>query len=163
MEEAYSKAHFDFNTLGWLTNPRRKLNLQAVALGFINLPSSEGYTFTHTHAEQEEVYIVIDGAGVMQLNDEIIDLEKGDVVRVSPTTRRALKAKEAGMFVICSGAIAMGYPKEANARYLIDDGIPHYDDIPLWYADNADVRERNAQLKARMLKSQAKKAQQNES
>lgn len=163
MEEAYSKAHFDFNTLGWLTNPRRKLNLQAVALGFINLPSNEGYTFTHSHAEQEEVYIVIDGAGMMQLNDEIIDLVKGDVVRVSPTTRRALKAKETGMFVICSGAIAMGYPKEANARYLIDDGIPHYDDVPLWYADNADVKERNAQLKARMLKSQAKKAQQNES
>lgn len=163
MVEAYSKAHFNFDTLGWLTSSRKKLDLQAVALGFIKLPSNEGYTFTHSHAEQEEAYIVIDGAGVMQVNDEIIDLVKGDVVRVSPTAKRALKAKEAGIFVICSGAIPMGYPKEANARYLIDDGIPHYNDVPLWYADNADVKERNAELKARMLKSQAKKAKQNES
>ena len=163
MLEEYSKAHFDFDTLGWLTSPRGKLNLQAVALGFINLPANEGYTFTHSHAEQEEVYITINGTGAMQINDEIIDLRKGDVVRVSPTAKRALKAKEAGMFVICSGAIPQGYPKEANARYLIDDGIPHYDDIPLWYANNAEVMERNAQLKARMLKSLAKKAKQNKS
>ena len=64
MIDAYTKVHFNFETLGWLTNPRRKLNLQAVALGFINLPSNEGYTFTHSHAKQEEVYIVIDGSGV---------------------------------------------------------------------------------------------------
>ena len=37
------------------------------------------------------------------------------------------------------------------------------DDIPLWYADNADVTKRNALLKARMFKSQAnKQAQQND-
>lgn len=164
MVEAYSKANFDFDTLGWLTSPRRQLDLQAVALGFINLPPNEGYTFTHSHVEQEEAYIVVKGAGVMQVNDEIIDLVKGDVVRVSATAKRALKAKEAGMFVICAGAVPMGYPKEANARYLIDDGIPHYDDIPVWYVGNADVVKRNAELKARMLKSQAKKqAQQDES
>ena len=99
--------------------------MQAVALGFINLPSDEGYTFTHSHAKQEEVYIVIDGNGVMQIDDKTIELVKGDVIRVSPTAKRALKAKQTGMFVICSGAIPLGYPKEANARYLIDDGIPH--------------------------------------
>ena len=164
MLEAYSKAHFDFDTLGWLTNPRKKLDLQAVALGFINLPANEGYTFTHSHAEQEEVYIVISGTGMIQVDGETIDLVKGDVVRVSATAKRALKAKETGIFIICSGAVPLGYPKEANARYLIDDGIPHYDDVPLWYAGNADVIERNVKLKTRMLKSQAKKqAQQNDS
>ena len=99
----------------------------------------------------------------MQIDDKTIELVKGDVIRVSPTAKRAIKAKQTGMFVICSGAIPLGYPKEANARYLIDDGIPHYDDIPLWYADNAEVTKRNALLKARMLKSQAnKQAQQND-
>ena len=93
----------------------------------------------------------------MQVNNEIIDLVKGDVVRVAATAKRALKAKETGMFVICSGAIPLGYPKEANARYLIDDRIPHYDDVPLWCAGNADVTKRNAKLKARMLESRAKK------
>lgn len=58
----------------------------------------------------------------------------------------------------------MGYPKNPNARYLIDDGIPDfddgipdYDDIPLWYKDNEKVTQRNALLKNRMLLSKARK------
>jgi hypothetical protein len=46
-----------------LTNPWRQLNLQGVALGLIRLPAGDGYTFTHSHAEQEEVYIVVEGKG----------------------------------------------------------------------------------------------------
>ena len=157
MVESYSKAHFNFSTLGWLTSPRKKLNLQAVALGFINLPPNEGYTFTHSHIQQEEVYIVINGSGQIQINGKIVDLIEGDVVRVSPTAKRALKAKETGIFIICSGAIPMGYPKEINARYLIGDGVPDYDDIPLWYINDINAKKRNAELKARMLKSHAKK------
>jgi uncharacterized protein YjlB len=155
MESAYSKAHFDFTNLGWLTNPRRKLGLKGVALGLINLPANQGYTFTHTHQEQEEVYIVISGSGQIQINGELIELVSGDIVRVSPNAKRALKAHELGMFVICSGAVPMGYPKNPHARYLIDDGIPDYDDIPLWYVDEPMVKERNALLKARMEKSAA--------
>ncbi|WP_377479916.1 MAG: cupin domain-containing protein [Microcoleus anatoxicus] len=157
MTASYTKVHFDFDSLSWLTSPRGKLGLEAVGLGLINLSPNEGYTFTHSHSEQEEVYIVIRGSGKIQINGEIIDLTHGDLVRVSPTVKRALKAEENGIFVICAGAVPMGYPKDPNARYLIDDGIPDYDDIPLWYKDNEKVTQRNAVLKNRMLKSQALK------
>lgn len=153
MTDAYTKANFDFDSLDWLTSPRQKLNLQAVALGLIHLPPNEGYTFTHSHQEQEEVYIVIKGSGQVQVNDELVEFVQGDLVRVSPSARRALRANGEGMFVICSGAVPAGSPKNPNARYLIDDGIPHYDDVPIWYTDNPEVKDRNAHLKARMLKS----------
>ncbi len=157
MEKNYTKYHYDFATLPWLTSPRRQLNLQGVALGLINLPPDEGYTFTHTHRKQEEVYIVIKGSGQILLGDELLDLIQGDIVRVAPETKRALKANSEGIFIICSGAIPNGYPDNPNARYLIDDGIPDYKDIPPWYLGDPKVAERNSQLQQRQTKARIKK------
>lgn len=36
----------------------------------------------HTHAGQEEVYFFVDGAGRMELDGEIFDVRKGDVVLI---------------------------------------------------------------------------------
>lgn len=155
---AYTKVHFDFATLPYLTSPRRQLDLHGVALGLIRLPAGEGYTFTHSHAEQEEVYIVVEGVGCMVIDGELVDLHQGDVVRVAPAARRALKADAtSSLFVVCAGAVPAGYPKYSNSRYLIDDGIPHYDDVPPWYRGDPAVQERNAQLQQRMLKAQQKR------
>lgn len=150
MSKSYTKIHYDFDSLPWLTSPRRKLKAQGVALGLINLPPDEGYTFTHTHRKQEEVYIVIRGEGLLLVDNDIIELTEGDLVRVSPESRRALKAGSQGIFVICSGAIPQGYPKNPRARYLIDDGVPDYNDIPPWYEGDMKVEERNRKLSQRM-------------
>jgi hypothetical protein len=157
MVKKYTKYHYDFDTLPWLTSPRRQLDLQGVALGLINLPSNEGYTFTHTHRKQEEVYIVIKGSGRILLDEELLDLVEGDIVRVSPETKRALKANSEGMFIICSGGVPQGYPDNPQARYLIDDGVPDYNDIPPWYRGNPEVAEKNSQLQQRQMKAQARK------
>ena len=157
--KAYTKVNFNFKDLNWLVNPRKQLDLSAVGLGLINLPPNEGYTFTHSHQEQEEVYIVITGDGCIQINGELIELVQGDIVRVSPSAKRALKAGNDGMFVICTGAVPMGYPKDPNARYLIDDGIPDYDDVPLWYTNNSNAKSKNVTLKARMEKSRSRNSQ----
>lgn len=157
MPKNYTKHHYDFDTLPWLTSPRRQLDLQAVALGLINLPPNEGYTFTHKHREQEEVYIIIRGNGQIMVDDEILEITEGDMVRVSPETRRALKANNSGMFVICSGGLAHDYPKNPKARYLIDDGVPDYNDIPPWYHGNIGVADRNRQLHQRLVKSLSRK------
>lgn len=151
----YSKCHFDFATLPWLTSPRKQLDLKGVALGLINLPPDQGYTFTHRHRRQEEVYLVIDGNGVLLVDGELLDLVRGDAVRVAPEARRALKAGDLGLLVVCAGGVAEGYPKNPNSRYLIDDGIADYDDIPPWYQGDEEVRRRNAMLKKRGSKKAA--------
>jgi hypothetical protein len=153
----YTKCHFDFASLPWLTSPRRQLDLHGVAIGLIHLPPNEGYTFTHRHRKQEEVYIVIEGSGRILIDNDLVDLSKGDAVRVSPVAKRALKADGEGLLVICAGGVAEGYPENPDSRYLIDDGIADYDDIPPWYAGNGEVAARNARLKKRRQKTMDKK------
>lgn len=158
----FTKAHFDFDHLPYLTNPYTKLNLQGVGIGLINLPPDVGYTFTHSHTEQEEVYIVVSGKGIILIDGKLIEIQRGNLVRISPATKRALKAdKETNLFVIFAGGVPKNYPKNSNSRYLIDDGIPDYDDIPLWYQNNPDIVANNALLKKRILKAQAKRIQEN--
>jgi hypothetical protein len=149
MSVNYSKCHFDFATLPWLTSPRKQLDLQGVAIGLINLPPHQGYTFTHRHRRQEEVYLVIEGNGVLFIDGELLDLTRGDAVRVAPQARRALKAGDLGLLVCCAGGVAEGYPHNPHSRYLIDDGIADYDDIPPWYQGDEEVRRRNEVLKKR--------------
>lgn len=160
---SFHKVHYDFKQLPFHTSPWRQLNLQGVAIGLIHLPPNEGYTFMHSHTEQEEVYIVVEGKGLMAIEDQLLPLEPGDLVRISPHAKRALKADEtSALFIICAGGVVAGYPKATNARYLIDDGVPHYDELPPWYQGNRAVEDRNAKLKARMQKSLKKRTQQQE-
>lgn len=158
MKPEYTIARFDFEKLPWLTSPRKQLDTEAVALGFIRIPPGEGYTFTHSHRKQEEVYIVIEGNGIIAIGKQLIEISRGDVVRVSPQAKRALKAHNEGLFVICAGGVAMGFPKNENSRYMIDDGMPDYDDIPQWHQGNPEIIERNNVLKKRMHKATQKRA-----
>lgn len=156
----YNKAHFNWEELPPLTSPRRQLGLSGVALGLINLPPGQGYTFTHRHREQEEVYIVLAGTGEILIDGERLPLTAGDMVRVDPASSRALNnGGEVPLQIICAGGVPAGYPKHETSRYLIDDGVPDYDDIPPWYAGDAAVVDNNARLKARLEKSLAKRKQ----
>lgn len=156
MKGDFTKAHFDFDQLPWLTSPRKQLELEAVALGLIRIPANEGYTFTHSHRQQEEVYMVIEGSGVLAVNGVMLELNRGDMVRVSASARRALKANDQGLFIICAGGIPMGFPRNPHSRYMIDDGEPHYDDIPSWYQGREDIKKKNAMLAERMTRSRQK-------
>jgi len=150
----FNKAHFDWESLPPLTSPRRLLDLKGVALGLINLPPQAGYTFTHTHREQEEVYMVLAGRGRLLVDGEEVPLAAGDIVRVDPASKRALKNDgDTPLHLICAGAVPAGYPKHEASRYLIDDGVPDYSDIPPWYAGDETVAAKNAELKKRYERS----------
>jgi mannose-6-phosphate isomerase-like protein (cupin superfamily) len=58
----------------------------------------------HSHREQEEAYIVVNGSGRIRLNDEILDLHRWDVVRISPQTIRAVEAGDEGLEFIAVGS-----------------------------------------------------------
>src|SRR5438445_12612439 len=58
----------------------------------------------HSHREQEEVYVVINGSGRIKLNDNIVELRRWDVVRVAPQTVRALEGGPNGLELIAVGA-----------------------------------------------------------
>jgi mannose-6-phosphate isomerase-like protein (cupin superfamily) len=57
----------------------------------------------HSHREQEEVYVVVNGSGRIKLNHEILELRQWDVVRVAPATVRALEGGPDGLELIAIG------------------------------------------------------------
>ncbi len=58
----------------------------------------------HSHREQEEVYVVLDGSGQVKLNDELRDLRAWDVVRVAPATFRGFAAGPDGLELLAIGS-----------------------------------------------------------
>jgi quercetin dioxygenase-like cupin family protein/SAM-dependent methyltransferase len=154
----FSRLSLDFSKLPPLTSPRRQLELEALGLGLIRLAPGQGTSFTHSHREQEEVYIVLEGRGRMWVSGEMLDLKAGDLVRVSAPARRALQASaEDSLLMICAGAVPAGYPHDPQARYLIDDGQPHYDDPPPWARDDPEALARNQALAERAARSKEKR------
>jgi uncharacterized cupin superfamily protein len=60
--------------------------------------------FGHKHEEAEEVYVVLAGFGRMKLDDEVIEVEALDAIRVSPEVTRAFEAGPEGIEVLAVGA-----------------------------------------------------------
>ena len=58
----------------------------------------------HSHREQEEVYLVLNGSGRIKLDEEIVELRQWDLVRVAPQTVRALEGGPAGLELIAIGS-----------------------------------------------------------
>jgi mannose-6-phosphate isomerase-like protein (cupin superfamily) len=58
----------------------------------------------HSHREQEEVYVVVAGSGRIKLDDTVEELRRWDVVRISPTTVRALESGPDGLEVLAIGS-----------------------------------------------------------
>ena len=59
--------------------------------------------FGHRHRQQEEVYVIVGGSGRAKLDDEIVDVAAGDVIRVAPGVMRAFEAGPDGLDVLCVG------------------------------------------------------------
>jgi mannose-6-phosphate isomerase-like protein (cupin superfamily) len=57
----------------------------------------------HNHKVQEEVYVIEQGSGQIYLDEEVVDLKKGDVIRVAPPVIRAFKSSAEGLEVMCVG------------------------------------------------------------
>jgi quercetin dioxygenase-like cupin family protein len=60
--------------------------------------------FGHSHREQEEAYVVLDGSGRVRLNDEIVELRRWDLVRVAPQVIRGFEAGPDGMELLAIGS-----------------------------------------------------------
>jgi mannose-6-phosphate isomerase-like protein (cupin superfamily) len=59
--------------------------------------------FGHRHEEAEEVYVVLSGNGRIKLDDEIIQLQPLDAVRIAPHVTRAVEAGRGGIEFIAVG------------------------------------------------------------
>src|SRR5690348_7230469 len=80
------------------------LGLSESGLSYQRIPPGTRFPFGHTHRRQEEVYVVLRGSGRMKLDDEIVELEEWDAVRVPPGTWRGYEAGPDGLEILVVAA-----------------------------------------------------------
>ena len=65
-----------------------ELACQYIGMTANALEPGEDAGYWHTHSQIEELYVFLAGKGQMGLDDDVIDVEAGSVVRVSPDVWR---------------------------------------------------------------------------
>ena len=83
---------------------KNDLDAEKTGVSHLRLKPGKRSPFGHKHEEAEEVYIVIAGSGRLKLDDEIIEVETLDAIRVSPEVIRAFEAGGDGVEVLAVGA-----------------------------------------------------------
>ncbi|HZI92390.1 MAG TPA: cupin domain-containing protein [Thermoleophilaceae bacterium] len=79
------------------------LGAEATGLSYHVLRPDKRQSFAHRHDEAEEVYVVLSGSGRVKLEDEILELEAMDALRVAPTVTRAFEAGPEGLELLAFG------------------------------------------------------------
>jgi mannose-6-phosphate isomerase-like protein (cupin superfamily) len=84
------------------------LGAQESALSYLRVAPDFRLPFGHTHERQEEIYVLVGGSARLKLDDEIVELEPWDVVRIANDTTRNLEAGPDGAELILIGAPSTG-------------------------------------------------------
>jgi mannose-6-phosphate isomerase-like protein (cupin superfamily) len=79
------------------------LDAEHTGVSHHRLKPGKRQAFAHKHDAAEEVYVVVSGSGRVKLDDEIVDLERLDALRVAPSVIRAFEAGPDGIELIAFG------------------------------------------------------------
>lgn len=93
-------------------------------LSFQTLVPGQDSGFLHTHKTHEELYFILKGEGVYQVDGEMINVSEGSIVRVSPQGKRALKnTGNTDMVMLCIQYKANAFT-EADSPMTDGDILP---------------------------------------
>jgi mannose-6-phosphate isomerase-like protein (cupin superfamily) len=60
-------------------------------ISFNILPPNTSIPFLHQHNNNEEVYIFLKGTGQFQIDENILDIKEGTIIRVAPEGKRSCR------------------------------------------------------------------------
>ncbi|MBR8461931.1 cupin domain-containing protein [Campylobacter sp. faydin G-105] len=103
------------------------LSLSGCEATINELSANTSVPFVHTHKQNEELYIVLSGSGVLFIDGDEISLKQGDAIRIDPVGKRCFKALDSGMKYICIQA-----KKDSLELYTDSDGELVNDVKPSW-------------------------------
>ena len=83
---------------------RVPLGLKQSGISYFRVAPEFRAPFGHTHTEQEEIYLVVGGSARVKLDDEVVDLNEWDAVRIPPGTMRGLEGGPEGAELLAFGA-----------------------------------------------------------
>jgi mannose-6-phosphate isomerase-like protein (cupin superfamily) len=83
---------------------RTAIEGQELGLSLFRLDPNFRIPFGHKHAGQEEVYVVTKGSGRIKVEDEIVELDQWDAIRIDKDTMRDVEAGPDGIEYLAFGA-----------------------------------------------------------
>ncbi len=96
-----------------------RLDLTSCEVSLNALLPGQGTPFCHAHKQNEEIYIFLQGNGEFQVDDEIIPVSSGSVIKVNPSGERAWRntgGEELQFIVIQAKA-------DSLEGYTLEDGV----------------------------------------
>ena len=76
-----------------------KLSLTSCEISLNSMPAKTALPFSHSHKENEEIYIFISGTGNIILDGNKIPFKEGDCFRVAPSCSRSLESIESCRYI----------------------------------------------------------------
>ena len=99
------------------------LNATGSELSFQSLAPNQDSGFLHTHKNHEELYFILKGEGVFDVDGKRFPVSEGSIVRIAPNGKRAFKnTGSSEMLVLCV---------QYKANSFSDDDEPLRDGIML--------------------------------
>jgi mannose-6-phosphate isomerase-like protein (cupin superfamily) len=83
---------------------RSALNMREGGVSLFRTLPNGRTPFGHKHAQQEEIYVITRGSGRIKIEDEIVDLQQWDAIRVAGPLMRAIEAGPEGIEYVAFGA-----------------------------------------------------------
>ena len=87
---------------------RKPMGLEQFGFSYQKMQPNFRQPFGHVHREQEEAYVVLEGAGRAKVGDEIVELAQWDALRVPAGIMRAFESGDAGMTLLAIGGNPTG-------------------------------------------------------
>ena len=83
---------------------RVPLELENSGLSYLRVAPNFRQPFGHTHKQQEEVYVLVDGSARIKIDDDTLDLKQWDAVRLHRDAMRAIEGGPDGALFLAIGA-----------------------------------------------------------
>ena len=92
-----SGKNYKLSTIGNIQEVSRvelhdQLALTGAEVSINALPAGASVPFVHAHKRNEEVYVILDGKGMLYIDGEELEINAGDVLRIDPAGERCIKA-----------------------------------------------------------------------
>jgi quercetin dioxygenase-like cupin family protein len=82
---------------------RKDLGAEGIGMSNYKMNPGRRIGFGHTHAESEEIYVVLAGSGRFKIGDDIVDVAVKDVVYCPPSAMREWEAGPDGLELLAFG------------------------------------------------------------
>jgi quercetin dioxygenase-like cupin family protein len=105
-EVADSAKEFGFSPTLEARFGKKDLESEKLSVSYQRVAPNETSPFAHKHKQQaEEIYVVVEGSGKIQLDGEAHDVKEWDAVRVPGPVVRAFEAGPNGLTILAFGEI----------------------------------------------------------